>query len=1091
MSTRNLTSGANDFTTTSGTVRSSPNAVVSTNATVSQALVSPLFNFEGRLPDRISFYTRRSSTHGARVVVEASLDSGNTFPVQLGDTLRNIGSTGYVNSTFVLPSELSGGGAVQFRWRVIPDSSGSSGTFRIDDITITVKASRDLALAALRIIPSLPAAGDPAFVSARVVNAGAQPAPIFQVSLYLDANSDSIPQAGELVTSVSSTAQLAPLDSIDLTASLGPLPAGGQFLIAEVRDSMDENPLNNRMRALITVGYPRQSVVINEIMYAPTGTEPEWVEIYNTSSLSVNLRNWSISDNVVTAKHTVTPRDLMLLPLGYAVLTKDSASLLDVHQTVPWIVIDVSGFPTLNNSGDAVVLFDNRSITIDSVGYVSAWGGSSGGKSLERIDPVASSTSQSNWRTSHNTSGSTPATRNSVTRKPYDLQIDTLLLSPAFPSVGDSVVVHVKVHNPGTEEAESFRVLFFDDRNTDSIAQQAELLSSVQSSGALPPLDSIVYPLTVQGLGAGSHHFIVVLDFSGDEDMTNNTQGAYTFIGIPAGSVRINEIMYAPPTGVPEWIELVNISADTINMKNWQAGNRSLSHHTISSADVLIKPSEFLVVTKDSALLRQAYPGMPDVVMQSVSLPTFLWSNNGDAVALADSRGKTIDSVFYGSTWGGAGGTSLEKIDAVASANDSMNWVSSQDSLRATPGRQNSVAPLDFDLRLIKRSAVSIQPQSNALFSLTVWNVGKQPCGPFQFLLYDDRNRDSSAASDELFQEIQVSQSLAPRESLVVPIQWSNVSPGVHNVVAVVDFPQDQRLLNNRTIFPVRVGFAPRALVINEIMFAPLTGNAEYVELMNMSNSDVDLSGWSISDRPGSDGRTNTFGLAVTSRLLHAGELFVLASDSSILSLFPHLRTIEPRLMTIANQGSLGLNNDGDDVVLCDIIGLPIDSVAYGPAWHNPSVTDYTGRSLEKIQPFLGSNDARAWSTCVNVVGGTPGMPNSILVATLPSQSKLSFSPNPFSPDGDGVEDFVVVHYEVPMTISLVNIKIFDVRGRLIRRLANSEPSASRGNLVWDGLDDEKRRARVGIYIVFLEAIDDRGGVLETAKGVVVLAARL
>jgi hypothetical protein len=29
------------------------------------------------------------------------------------------------------------------------------------------------------------------------------------------------------------------------------------------------------------------------------------------------------------------------------------------------------------------------------------------------------------------------------------------------------------------------------------------------------------------------------------------------------------------------------------------------------------------------------------------------------------------------------------------------------------------------------------------------------------------------------------------------------------------------------------------------------------------------------------------------------------------------------------------------------------------------------------------------------------------------------------------------------------------------------------------------------MYIVLLEAIDDRGGTLETAKGVVVLAARL
>jgi hypothetical protein len=310
-------------------------------------------------------------------------------------------------------------------------------------------------------------------------------------------------------------------------------------------------------------------------------------------------------------------------------------------------------------------------------------------------------------------------------------------------------------------------------------------------------------------------------------------------------------------------------------------------------------------------------------------------------------------------------------------------------------------------------------------------------------------------------------------------------------VIVDVDYPQDERQANNRTFVPVRVGFAQRALVINEIMFAPLSGNAEYVEVMNVSNGDIDLAGWSICDRPGSDGHTNTFTLATATHPLHSGELFVLASDSSIVKLFPHLRTVDPRLVVIENLASLGFNNDGDDVTLRDITGTAIDSVAYLPSWHNPSVADYTGRSLEKIQPLLGSNDARAWSTSVYAVGGTPGLSNSILVTTLPAQSTLSCSPNPFSPDGDGAEDFVVIHYEVPLTISMVNIKIFDVKGRLIRRLANSEPSAARGNVVWDGLDDEKRKARIGIYVVFLEAIDDRGGVLETAKGVVVLAGRL
>jgi len=190
-------------------------------------------------------------------------------------------------------------------------------------------------------------------------------------------------------------------------------------------------------------------------------------------------------------------------------------------------------------------------------------------------------------------------------------------------------------------------------------------------------------------------------------------------------------------------------------------------------------------------------------------------------------------------------------------------------------------------------------------------------------------------------------------------------------------------------------------------------------------------------------------------------------------------------------QGNLNLNNDGDDLVLKDASGRVIDSVAYSPAWHNPGVVDPTGRSLEKIRPLGSSNDSRNWSTCAHHVGGTPGRQNSIYTATVAVSARLTITPNPFSPDGDGREDFSLIQYEVPLQVSMVSVRIFDVKGRLVRRLANNEPSGAKGSVFWDGRDDERRKARIGLYIVLLEAIDDRGGVLETAKGVVVLAARL
>jgi hypothetical protein len=65
------------------------------------------------------------------------------------------------------------------------------------------------------------------------------------------------------------------------------------------------------------------------------------------------------------------------------------------------------------------------------------------------------------------------------------------------------------------------------------------------------------------------------------------------------------------------------------------------------------------------------------------------------------------------------------------------------------------------------------------------------------------------------------------------------------------------------------------------------------------------------------------------------------------------------------------------------------------------------------------------------------------------------------------------------------------MRGRLIRFLANNQPTGSQNTVIWDGNNDENRPARMGIYIVFLQALNAQAGVQKTAKKTVVLAGKL
>jgi len=57
--------------------------------------------------------------------------------------------------------------------------------------------------------------------------------------------------------------------------------------------------------------------------------------------------------------------------------------------------------------------------------------------------------------------------------------------------------------------------------------------------------------------------------------------------------------------------------------------------------------------------------------------------------------------------------------------------------------------------------------------------------------------------------------------------------------------------------------------------------------------------------------------------------------------------------------------------------------------------------------------------------------------------------------------------------------------------LANNQAGSSSGSVVFDGLGDDGEALRIGIYIIFLEAINEGAGIVENLKTVVVVARKL
>ncbi len=1092
----------------------------------------------------------------------------------------------------------------------------------------------DLQISSVSMIPPVTFIGENASIHITVKNLGRKGVEIYEAEVFDDLNNDSSGTEEERIFSQIHN-NLSAGDSIIITAPLAFEQAGRHNIICRINLSADEDLSNNIFLKVIHVyppGSSYNSIVVNEIMYAPSAGETEWIEIFNGSGSSINIDNWSIGDN---SSSISILEDLFIQPGSFLVFSKDSTILQYYSVMSPLILINL---PSFNNSGDAVVLRDSLGIIIDSLEYLPEWSGSAG-KSLERIDPDDSSTFSSNWKTSINKYGATPGYINSVTKKDFDLELSEIIFNPANPIFGDNISISAKVINLGKSEI-IFNLTLSEDSNLDTLPDlELEQVNSLILSAD----DSIVIDFNFTVLNLQSSRNFHVLISSLDQDTSNNYLVKNITPGYPVSSILINEIMYSPSNGEPEWIEIYNATEYPVNLKNWFVSDIfTTPSETEISDNIYIHGKSFLIISKDSSIINY-HRIIPSEIL-ILNFPNL--NNDADGIVLKDDRGLKIDSAVYQSSWGKSG-FSLERISITASSTLHANWISSIDLEMSTPGRINTAAPKLNDLSISEIYFNPIYPVEgeDVLLQAEIKNNGSINASDFSVKFLIDADSDDVPEHDLGTILIPL---LTSGDSLIISSQASIVSINKKILCSVqIIFDLDEDPLNNYAEKSVEPGFSKNSILVNEIMFDPENTEPEWIEIINASDDSVNLINWSVSDLlsvPSKDFITNenlfifpgelmiitkdttfhsahpetqckirfvNFGvlgntsdgiiiydfrnavidsllykpswgnlkgyslerislsspthdssnwavslsakkstpgfsnsiiglpdynrnsvavneimfdpdidncefvefynqsdeeiniggwkiedekgnfnkLCETNFIIPPGSYFTVFSDSIGIEKYnlyenPHLR--------ILNSGDMGLTNISELIMLKDLKGNIIDSVWYSEKWHNSNFVVTKNRSLERINPKINSNAKFNWSSSADLSGATPGKRNSIFTEEQQNaQARISVSPNPFSPDDDGFEDFALINCKLSRPTSQIRIKIFDSRGRLIRTLLNNQAAGSNNSVVFDGLEDNGSAMRMGIYIIFLEALDENSGVVETLKTTVVVARKL
>ncbi|MCZ6676493.1 MAG: lamin tail domain-containing protein [Candidatus Poribacteria bacterium] len=259
------------------------------------------------------------------------------------------------------------------------------------------------------------------------------------------------------------------------------------------------------------------------------------------------------------------------------------------------------------------------------------------------------------------------------------------------------------------------------------------------------------------------------------------------------------------------------------------------------------------------------------------------------------------------------------------------------------------------------------------------------------------------------------------------------------------------------------------ALRINEIMHSPDTkaGQTEWLELFNPTPQPVNLDKWRVEDASGRSGI-----IPENIQILAGGFLIVTKNESDFRSQYPDaIEVVEIKLPA--------LNNSGDTIILYDFANREIDTVSYTGSG------SIRGRSLERVQPDLPSDQQTNWQLSVALAGATPGETNS-RSQKIQGKPKLTITPTPFNPKVSET----TIRYEASTDAS-ITVQIFDSAGRLVRILLDRREAGGNQAVNWDGRDEDGERVPVGIYICQLIISGNRKQPATRVAKTIVVAEKL
>jgi hypothetical protein len=314
------------------------------------------------------------------------------------------------------------------------------------------------------------------------------------------------------------------------------------------------------------------------------------------------------------------------------------------------------------------------------------------------------------------------------------------------------------------------------------------------------------------------------------------------FAAVKLNDLCINEIMPDPSPAVRlpeyEYIELFNRTYFPVNISGWTF---SYGDELKTLPAYILGGQEYLILCQSSGV--NAFKSFGSA-LGIFTAGSFL-SNSGSCLQLKSSEGTIISQLCYSGDWiddptKSEGGWSLEKIDPDVPCSGKENWNVSKDKNGGTPGKQNSIVKSAGDHKPPKITGVFPDSDSSVVVSFDETVGLNYPISPGVF------KADHEIGSP---QKCNISMPDYSKFSLIFKHHFQKDT--VYSLILdgpILDCAGNKTFIEERK-FQLPAIPDSQDVIFNEIMYHPISGCPEFIELYNRSKHALNLADFRIGLR--------------------------------------------------------------------------------------------------------------------------------------------------------------------------------------------------------------------------------------------------